>query len=207
MVSDEKQRQPEPDAADAVNTSRTQVRNKEAAYRPIHIRWRGEVSFWILFVWYCFTSNSRIFHSYGDVTICRWRASNFGLYSARMAIEQWGFFNVPTFTATRDLGFYCLIRRTGTDQWRHRDSNSQPHDPKSSVLPTEPPGRLLFYVFLTWYSLMISDEYCPIHIRSWGVVTFWLSYEWFYWLFGYEEIHRENRFWFLTGYSLMIGDK
>ena len=66
-----------------------------------------------LFVCYYFTSHSRILHSYGDVTICRWRASNFGLYLALMAIEQWGFFNVPTSTATRDLEFYCLIRRTG----------------------------------------------------------------------------------------------
>ena len=29
-----------------------------------------------------------------------------------------------------------------TDQCRQRDSNSRPHDPKSSALPTEPPGRL-----------------------------------------------------------------
>ena len=38
------------------------------------------------FFCFCFTSHSRIFHSYGDVT------SNFHLFSALMTIEQWGFF-------------------------------------------------------------------------------------------------------------------
>ena len=33
----------------------------------------------VCFVCCCFKSHSRIFHSYGDVTICWWRASNFGL--------------------------------------------------------------------------------------------------------------------------------
>ena len=51
----------------------------------------------------CFTSHSRIFHSYGDLTICRWRASNFGLCLALTAIEQWGFFNMPTSNVTQVL--------------------------------------------------------------------------------------------------------
>ena len=44
------------------------------------------VSFWV-------TSLSRIFHPYGDVT--KWRVANYDLYSALMAIEQWGFLSVP----------------------------------------------------------------------------------------------------------------
>ena len=39
-----------------------------------------------------FSSHSRFFCSYGDVTIYRWRA--WPMY-VLMAIEQWGFFNVP----------------------------------------------------------------------------------------------------------------
>ena len=45
-----------------------------------------------------FSSHSRIFHSYGVVTITgeeRGRAANFDLCSALMVIEQWGFFSVP----------------------------------------------------------------------------------------------------------------
>ena len=38
-----------------------------------------------------FLSHSRIFHSYGDITM----AANFDLCSALMVIEQWGFFCVP----------------------------------------------------------------------------------------------------------------
>ena len=44
-----------------------------------------------LFVW-GLTFNSTIFHSFGH--LCRWRAANFDLCSALMAIEQWGFFSV-----------------------------------------------------------------------------------------------------------------
>ena len=51
-----------------------------------------------LFVFVCLgiSSHSRIFHTFGDVTITgEGRATNFDLYSALMAIEQWGFFSVP----------------------------------------------------------------------------------------------------------------
>ena len=39
---------------------------------------------------FCLSSHSRIFHSYGDVTI-----TGEGLKILNMAIEQWGFFSVP----------------------------------------------------------------------------------------------------------------
>ena len=44
-----------------------------------------------------FSSHSRIFQTYGDVTITgeRFVISNFELCSALMAIEKWGFFSVP----------------------------------------------------------------------------------------------------------------
>ena len=42
-----------------------------------------------------FSSHSRIFHSHGHVTIALWRPANIDLCSAFMAIEQWGFSNVP----------------------------------------------------------------------------------------------------------------
>ena len=139
-------------------------------------------------VCYCFTSHSRIFHSYGDVTICRWRASNFGLYSALMAIEQWGFFNVPTSTATRDLEFYCLIRRTGnrpvqparTEPTTSRSKVERATDwatgtapPNMNLLPT---GLVQFYridkpeLFIEWnqYVLFIScraNNICKIGIQ------------------------------------------
>jgi hypothetical protein len=48
-----------------------------------------------LFVVYCFTSCSRIFHLYGDVTITGDRLQNLGLCSALWAFEQAGIFIVP----------------------------------------------------------------------------------------------------------------
>ena len=45
-----------------------------------------------LFVW---SSHSWIFSLIWRRHHCRWRAANFDLCSALMAIEQWGFLNVP----------------------------------------------------------------------------------------------------------------
>jgi hypothetical protein len=44
---------------------------------------------------YGFTSRSRIFHSYGDVTIADEGLQNLGLCSALKALEQGGIFIVP----------------------------------------------------------------------------------------------------------------
>jgi hypothetical protein len=44
---------------------------------------------------YVFTSRSRIFHLYGDVTIAGEGLQNFGLCSALRAFEQGGIFIVP----------------------------------------------------------------------------------------------------------------
>ena len=55
-----------------------------------------------------FSSNSRIFHSCGDVSIAL--GSNFDLYSALMAIEPWGFFTVTR--GIRVLCSYPSIRDT-----------------------------------------------------------------------------------------------
>jgi hypothetical protein len=44
---------------------------------------------------YHFTSRSRIFHLYGDVTITGKRLQNLGLCSALRAFEQGGIFIVP----------------------------------------------------------------------------------------------------------------
>jgi hypothetical protein len=44
---------------------------------------------------YCFTSHSRIFHLYGDVTITGEGLQNLGLCSALRAFEQGGIFIVP----------------------------------------------------------------------------------------------------------------
>ena len=46
-----------------------------------------------LFVW-SFSSQSRIFHSFGD-DHCRWTAAHFDVCSVLISVEQWGFFNVP----------------------------------------------------------------------------------------------------------------
>ena len=43
--------------------------------------------FFLFLFWCCFTSHSRIVHSYGDVPICRWKASHFGICSALMAVR------------------------------------------------------------------------------------------------------------------------
>ena len=59
------------------------------------LRSHGSCSFDCLF--WGFPSHSRFFHLFGRVTITSegWRTTSFDLYSALMAIEQWGFFNVP----------------------------------------------------------------------------------------------------------------
>jgi hypothetical protein len=44
---------------------------------------------------YCFTSRSRIFHLYGDVTIIGEALQNLGLWSTLRALEQGGIFIVP----------------------------------------------------------------------------------------------------------------
>jgi hypothetical protein len=48
---------------------------------------------WLIFYWY--TSRSRIFHLYGDVTIAGEGLQNLGLCSALRAFEQGGIFLVP----------------------------------------------------------------------------------------------------------------
>jgi hypothetical protein len=61
----------------------------------------------------CFTSRSRIFHLYGDVTITGEGLQILGLCSALRAFGQdRGIFNRATPAATRGLGFSGLIRRT-----------------------------------------------------------------------------------------------
>ena len=53
-----------------------------------------------VFLW-TFLSYLRIFHSFRQVTItCECWPTNVDLYSAIMAIEQWGFFNVHTYCDT-----------------------------------------------------------------------------------------------------------
>jgi hypothetical protein len=59
-----------------------------------------------------FTSHSRIFHLYGDVTIAGEGLQNLGLCSALRAFEQRGDLYRATPPVTRDLGFFGLIRRT-----------------------------------------------------------------------------------------------
>jgi hypothetical protein len=44
---------------------------------------------------YCFTSRSRIFHLYGDITIASEGLQNLGLCSALRTFEQGGIFIVP----------------------------------------------------------------------------------------------------------------
>ena len=61
---------------------------------------------------HCFTSRSRIFHLYGDVTITGEGLQNLGLCSALRAFEQGGIFYRATPAVTRGLGFSGLIRRT-----------------------------------------------------------------------------------------------
>jgi hypothetical protein len=51
------------------------------------------MSDWLIF--YGFTSRSRIFHSYGDVTIAGERHQNLSLCSALGAFEQGGIFVIP----------------------------------------------------------------------------------------------------------------
>ena len=54
------------------------------------------ILFYVCFC-FCFLSHSRIFHSFGDINNhYRWKAANFDLCSALMAIAQWGLFSVPT---------------------------------------------------------------------------------------------------------------
>ena len=58
---------------------------------------RGKITLFVcLFIW-GFSSHSRYFHSFGDVTFAGWRAADFELCLALISIEQWGLFSVsPT---------------------------------------------------------------------------------------------------------------
>jgi hypothetical protein len=60
---------------------------------------------------YGFTSRSRIFHLYGDVTIAGEGLQNLGLCSALRTLEQGDLFRA-TPAVTRGLGFSGLIRST-----------------------------------------------------------------------------------------------
>jgi hypothetical protein len=70
--------------------------------QQLHVEWLIDS-----FISYGFTSRSRIFHVYGDVTIAGEGLQNLGLCSALRAFEQGEIFIVP-----RNLGFSGLIRRT-----------------------------------------------------------------------------------------------
>ena len=66
-----------------------------------------------LFVW-GLLSHSRIFHSYGNITITSERLQIFYLNcSALMAIEQRGLFSVPHLLRERDTNTYCLAYISG----------------------------------------------------------------------------------------------
>jgi hypothetical protein len=54
---------------------------------------------------YSFTSRSRIFHLYGDVTTAGEGLQNLGLCSSLKAFEQGGIFYRATPAVTRDLDF------------------------------------------------------------------------------------------------------
>jgi hypothetical protein len=66
---------------------------------------------------YCFTSRSRIFHLYGDVTITGEGLQNLGLCSALRAFEQGGIFIVsegpPHLIASYDTGSILTRIPTG----------------------------------------------------------------------------------------------
>jgi hypothetical protein len=84
---------------------------------------------------YGFTSRSRIFHLYGDVTIAGEGLQNLGLCSALRAFEQGGIFIVPHLLWHGTSVFPVFIRRTAPIQspltthegmWRIY-SNPDPH--------------------------------------------------------------------------------
>jgi hypothetical protein len=77
-------------------------------------RWRDanldyDLQQWLIdwLIIYCFTSRSRTFHLFEDVTIIGEGLQNLGLCSVLRAFEQGGIFIV-----TRDLGFPGLILKT-----------------------------------------------------------------------------------------------
>jgi hypothetical protein len=73
----------------------------------ILFRYLAEFRYFDWLIIYCFTSRSRIFHLYGEVTIAGEGLQNLGLCTALRAFEQCGIFIVPHL-----LGFSSLIRRT-----------------------------------------------------------------------------------------------
>jgi hypothetical protein len=102
-------------------------------------------------VGYCFTSRSRIFHLYGDVTIVGEGLQNVCLCSALRALEQGGILAV-----TRDLGFSGLIRLTTCmGMWRTY-SNPDPHG-----------GTAMSDAGLTDRNIMyMSDHKCEEFLKS-----------------------------------------
>jgi hypothetical protein len=86
------------------------LKSSKELHFPLFLQ-TGWINDWLII--YCFTSRSRIFHFYGDVTITGKGLQNLGLCSALRAFEQGRIFKYRTTPAvTRGLSFSGLIRRT-----------------------------------------------------------------------------------------------
>jgi hypothetical protein len=98
---------------------------------------------------YCFTSRSKIFHLYGDITIAGEGLQNLGLCSALRAFEQEGIFIV-----TRGIGFSGHIRTTSTFSrvLRHVRGCGGP------ILTRIPHGM---ESKITWLSVNACHQQCP----------------------------------------------
>ena len=93
---------------------------------------------------FCLKPPEQFFSYPAAVTITGDWAANLSLYSALRAFEQGGIFFVPTPTATRDLGLYGLIRKTGTHvpQWGSYPHHKDHQIIEPDALTTAPRGRL-----------------------------------------------------------------
>jgi hypothetical protein len=110
---------------------------------------------------YSFTSRSRIFHWYGDVTI-----AGEGLQiSVLRAPEQGGVFIVPHLLwVTRDLGFSGLIRGTAPCSHLLRHTRGC----GGSILT-----RILTGVYIYMYSYALYDTQCMTDIQPYVLLSVW----------------------------------
>ena len=95
---------------------------------------------WICSFYCCLMSNSRLYHSYGDVAFCQWTAANFDPYSGTFG--HWAV-RVLQRAASTDTGpgflvFTASVQRTGNQPGA---GGARTHDQVSRSLPMEPPGR------------------------------------------------------------------
>ena len=107
---------------------------------------------------------------------CQWRAANFDLCSALMAIEQWGFLNVQHLQWHRTSVYnghlrglvtltpvaeHLAVELSLTYGCRDRDSNTQPSPCRANTVTDYATAVVIIFI-TTFTSLLLNKCFCEI---------------------------------------------